>query len=96
MTETVAHWTPEEWLAHQTLLAVGTRVRLRAEPIAVTLEGTTGTIQAPDPDLEGYYLVRLDTPAVYRRADGSTERLPVIREAWDNLERLDDAENPDA
>jgi hypothetical protein len=96
MTEAVAEWTPEEWLAHHRPLGVGTRVRLRTEPIAVTLHGVTGTIQAPDPDLEGYYLVRLDTPGVYHRADGATEPLPIIREAWDNLDPLDDAESRDA
>jgi hypothetical protein len=88
MTETTVAWTPEEWLAHQEPLLLGARVRLRGEPVAVTLRSAVGTIEAPDPDLEGYYFVRLDTPALYHRADGTEESLPVIREAWDNLEQI--------
>ncbi|HZR98009.1 MAG TPA: hypothetical protein VFE37_04840 [Chloroflexota bacterium] len=38
----------------------------------------------------GYYFVRLDEPATYYRADGTTEPLPVIREADDNLLPLAD------
>jgi hypothetical protein len=42
-------------------------------------------VEQPDPDNPGYYFVRLDEPATYYRADGTTEPLPVIREADTNL-----------
>jgi hypothetical protein len=47
-------------------------------------------VEQPDPDNPGYYFVRLDEPGTYYRADGTTEPLPVIREADDNLLPLAD------
>lgn len=61
-----------------------TRVHLRDHPIGVRLRSMRGCVERFDPDDE-YYLVRLDEPATYFHADGSTEELDVIREAGDNL-----------
>jgi len=41
----------------------------------------------PDPDWDGYYIVRLDKPARYY-CHGADEPLDEIIEAADNLERL--------
>ena len=68
----------------------GARVRLRGRGASYTLAADTGTVEQPDPDNPGYYFVRLDEPATYYRADGTTEPLPVIREADDNLLPLTD------
>lgn len=75
-------WTP----------APGARVRLRGRGASFTLTADTGTVEQSDPDNPGYYFVRLDEPATYYRADGTTEPLPVIREADDNLLPLDGPE----
>jgi hypothetical protein len=73
-------WTPEP----------GARVRLRGRGPSYTLAADTGTVEQPDPENPGYYFVRLDEPATYYCADGTTEPLPVIREADDNLLPLAD------
>ena len=66
--------------------APGVRVRLRGDGGSFKLgSADTGTVIGPDPANEGYYLVRLDAPAIYYRADGGTEPLPEIRVADDNL-----------
>jgi len=67
-------------------LPTGTRVKLRGAPSGVTLRNPMGIIIGPDPDWAGYYRVRLDEPASYHRSDGTTEPLPVLREADDNLD----------
>jgi hypothetical protein len=66
-------------------LATGTRVRLLHEPVEMTLRGATGRIVRPD-RWQGFYIVELDTPAIYRCADGGTEELSEIREGIENLE----------
>jgi hypothetical protein len=76
--------TPEEWLSQHTPLSKGTRVRLLGCPVGVTLRDADGTVVRPD-TLDGYYIVRLDIPALYLGTDGHTEELSEIREAWDNL-----------
>jgi hypothetical protein len=44
------------------------------------------------PDVyDGYYVIHLDVPAIYHRADGSTEELEEIVESHDNLAILDPA-----
>ena len=68
-------------------LAPGTRVRLRGHPIAVELRSPDGVVVRPD-EWDLYYIIRLDRPALYRRADGATEELPEIREALDNMDVL--------
>lgn len=63
----------------------GTRVRLRGRGASFTLPSDTGTVVRPDPATEGYFIVHLDEPGVYCRADGETEPLPEGVEADDNL-----------
>ena len=63
---------------------IGTRVRLRDHPVGVRLRSFAGTISRRD-DWDGYVIVRLDEPATYFRADGTTENLTEIVEACDNL-----------
>ena len=69
----------------------GTRVRLRAPSPLVALAADTGVIDRPD-RLHGYYIVRLDEPAEFRRASGEIETLYEIREAADNLTVIEPAE----
>lgn len=68
-------------------LKPGTRVRLRAPAHGLKLAAATGSIVGPD-KWEGYYIVRLDQPAWYEN-----EELQEIREAWDNLEILDEGDS---
>jgi len=49
----------------------------------------TGQVVRPD-EWDGYYIVRLDQPALYRHADGTMQKLAEVREAADNLELLPD------
>lgn len=44
-----------------------------------------GKVIGPDPELDGYYHISLATPAIDKRTG---EKLPVIREAADNLKRI--------
>ncbi len=73
--------------AKATPLAAGTRVRVRGTPSGLNLTVPTGTVMGPDPDWDGYYIVRLDQPAHYY-CRGGDELLDEITEAGDNLERL--------
>lgn len=68
-------------------LRPGIRVRLRSSSHVLKLQGDTGEVIRADDD-DGLYIVRLDWPAKYVRADGSTEELPEIREYSDNMEVL--------
>lgn len=68
-------------------LAPGQRVAIQGNPIGVTLNARTGTIVRPD-EWDGYSIVQLDTPAIYRLAGGVEETLVEIREAEDNLAPL--------
>lgn len=68
----------------QQTLQPGTRVQVRGEPIGVTLRNFTGEIVRPD-KWEGYYIIRLDAPAIYHHADGSVQDLWEIREDAENL-----------
>jgi hypothetical protein len=65
----------------------GQRVQLLANPIGVTLGGRTGSVLRPD-KWDGYYIVRLDTPALYHASNGEAELLHEIRVAADNLALL--------
>ena len=73
--------------AKATPLVAGTRVQVRGTPSGLTLVVPTGTVVGPDPDWDGYYIVRLDEPARYY-CRGADEPLDEITEAADNLERL--------
>lgn len=71
-------------MVHQTAIATGTRVVLRDHPIGARLRGFAGTVARAD-DWDGYVVAQLDEPAIYPDPDGSTEDLPEIVEALDNL-----------
>jgi hypothetical protein len=71
-------------------LTPGTRVRLHAPSPLVTLTADTGVIVRLD-RLRGYYIVRLDEPGEYQRADGKVESLDEIQEAGDNLTVIEHA-----
>ena len=68
-------------------LAPGTRVRLRAVAAPVELTADTGTVIRPD-EFDGYYVVRLDHPAIYREAAGQTRPLSEISQDAENLDIL--------
>lgn len=68
-------------------LSVGTRVRLRSASHLVELRSPFGEIVRPD-EYAGYYVVRLDHPALYHQADGTVRELPEIVEMADNMELL--------
>jgi len=66
----------------------GVRVRLHAAHFLVDLRSPTGTIVRPD-TYDDYFVVRLDEPAVYHNADGTTTELTEICEAFDNMDVVD-------
>ena len=68
-------------------LEAGTRVELVGTPSGVVLTARTGAVVGPDPDWGGYYIVRLDTPAVYY-CRGEDEPLDEVTIAGDNLRVL--------
>ena len=68
-------------------LRPGDRVRLRSAPAQTDLQEDTGSVVRRD-EWAGYYIVRLDLPALYHHADGREEELQEICEAADNLEIL--------
>jgi hypothetical protein len=68
-----------------TIFARGTRVQLTSASHAIELRADTGTIVGPDPQNDGYYIVRLDQPALYLQADGSTTELREIVQFADNM-----------
>jgi len=72
-------------MIEQQPLAIGTRVRLRSPSRMVVLRSKLGHIARPDV-WDGYYIVRLDEPALYHESAGSVQELTEIREAGDNLE----------
>lgn len=59
------------------------------EPIGITLRSSAGRVIGPDIH-DGDFLIRLDVPALYRRADETTEELSEIAEYYDNLDLLSD------
>lgn len=65
-------------------LKPGTRVRLSGDVVGVTLRDAHGSVVRPDM-YDGYYVVRLDAPAMYHHADGTNEDLHELVEAIDNL-----------
>jgi hypothetical protein len=71
-------------------LRSGTRVRILGDIVATTLRDPRGVVVRPDV-YDGYYVIHLDVPAIYHRADGSTEELEEIVESHDNLAILDPA-----
>lgn len=79
-----------ETMAVGSRLSVGTRVRLRSASHLVELRSPFGEIVRPD-EYVGYYVVRLDHPALYHQADGTVRELPEIVEMADNMEALAEA-----
>lgn len=71
-------------MVSQTTLKPQTRVRLRDNPFGVQLRSMSGYIERLELS-SGCYIVQLDEPAIYFHANGTTEDLPAIREAGDNL-----------
>ncbi|MBA2452750.1 MAG: hypothetical protein H0V47_06240 [Chloroflexia bacterium] len=71
-------------MVSQTTLKPQTRVRLRDNPFGVQLRSMSGYIERLELS-SGCYIVQLDEPAIYFHADGTTEDLPAVREAGDNL-----------
>lgn len=75
-------------MVNETQLKPGTRVRIAGKPVGIRLRSPYGTVVGPDRQLEGYYLVRLDAPAVSREPSDEGADVPEIREYWDNLDIL--------
>ena len=71
-------------------LKLGTRVRLDGDVVGVTLGDRNGCVIRPDL-YDGYYVVRLDSPAVYHHADGTVEEIQELVESIDNLSIPDPA-----
>lgn len=67
-----------------TELKPGMRVKVKGDPIGYTLTTPWGTIEGPDDDWEGYWLVKLDHPAFPRVPGGVVLR--EIEMHQDNLE----------
>jgi len=63
----------------------GVRVRVRSAHFLVDLQSSTGTVVRPD-TYDDYFVVKLDVPAIYRNADGTTTEPPEICEAFDNMD----------
>jgi hypothetical protein len=72
----------------KTALASGTRVRLRAPDPGLTLRSDFGTIVGPDEynGSLGYYVVRLDAPALYDHGRDKPEVLDEVVELIDNMD----------
>jgi len=69
------------------ILVPGLRVELTGTPTAVTLRSRTGKVVREDED-DDYVIVQLDTPALYRHANGEVEELPEIVVMTENLRIL--------
>lgn len=70
-------------------IIIGARVRLAAPSSQLELRADTGTVVRPD-EWDGYYIVRLDRPALLRHGEDAPEELAEVAEAADNLEVLAD------
>jgi hypothetical protein len=73
---------------HETQLKPGTRVLIVGEPVGIRLRSSHGTVVGPDERIEGYYIVRLDAPAVSYEPSDEGADVPEIVEYWDNLDLL--------
>ena len=78
----------EHLIPERTVLTPGTRVRLAYPSFEVTLRSDRGTIVGPDPDCGdiGYYVVRLDQPALFDDRVSPPEEVTEIVELLDNME----------
>ena len=68
-------------------IAIGARVRLRAPSSFLELRADTGTVVRPDV-WDGYYIVRLDAPAVLHHDPDPPAEVLDVAEAADNLDAL--------
>ena len=71
------------------ILHEGMRVRLRAPTWGLTLSSDTGRVIAQTEN-DGYYIVRLDAPALYDHGSGPPEELDEVIEASDNMDVIED------
>lgn len=67
------------------VLHVGMRVRLRAPGPGLRLRSNTGHVLRETQD-DGYYVIRLDRPALYDHGVGAPEDLLDVVAASDNLD----------
>ena len=68
-------------------ITVGSRVRLLYPSPQLELRSDTGTVVRPE-EWDGYYIVRLDAPAILRHGDDPPEEVEEVAEAADNLETI--------
>ncbi len=66
-------------------LEEGTRVRLRAPSSLLRLASNTGRVVRETED-DGYYIIRLDAPALYDHGGDGPE---VLHEVCEDIENLD-------
>jgi hypothetical protein len=66
-------------------LTTGTRVKIKGSPSGIELRSSTGTIVRRD-CMDGYYIVRLDEPALVYDLPDTGEEINEVVEAIDNLE----------
>ena len=69
------------------ILHEGMRVRLRAPSWGLTLRSETGRVVRATED-NGYYVVRLDHPALYDHGTGQPDELLEVIEASDNMDPI--------
>jgi hypothetical protein len=69
-------------------LATGTSVQIKGNPSGIELRSSTGTIVRRD-HMGGYYIVRLDEPALVYDVPGTGEEINEIVEVIDNLEVIE-------
>jgi len=69
------------------VLHKGMRVRLHGSIWGLTLRSDIGTVVRPTSD-DGYYIIRLDAPALYDHGTGQPEELTEVVEASDNVDIL--------
>lgn len=71
----------------QQTLKPGTRVKIVADPVQVTLRSSTGAIVHAD-KYDDYFVIHLDEPAVYHAVDDHDEELTEIVEHIDNIDTV--------
>ena len=70
------------------MLEPGTRVRLTAIDRTLSLRSDTGAILGPS-EWDGYYVVRLDLPAVLDERTGETEDITDVVQDEEELEVIE-------
>jgi hypothetical protein len=66
-------------------LTIGTRVRFKGNPSGITLRSDTGEVVRTDRQ-DGYYIVRLDEPAIVHDVPDTGQEISEIVEAAENLD----------